>query len=337
MTKGLCGLVNFGNTCYMNSAIQCLASVDVLKKYFLEKKFISDLNKSSNEFNLVVEWYKLINGKYENNNVISPDSFRKQVRLVSLKEGLNLNFVGNGQNDVQEFMLFLIDKLHNGLCRKVNVNITGEIKNELDKCAFEAMKIWKIYFKDSYSIIIDLFYSQNSSRIYDLEKNLLSTNYDPICYHIVPIPEKDNISIYDCFDLFTTMELMDDEENLYYNEKTKEYVETYKEIKFWSLPKILIIVLKRFKKNRDKINSNVDFPLENLDLCKYCVGYKKNKNIYDLIAVSNHVGSLQGGHYFAYTKMVDSNWYNFNDTSVTRIDEKDIISPKAYCLFYQKK
>ena len=122
---GKSGLINLGNTCYMNSAIQCLASVDVLKNYFLEKKFISDLNKSSTEFNLVVEWYKLIHGKYENNNVISPDSFRKQVRLVSLKEGLNLNFVGNGQNDVQEFMLFLIDKLHNGLCRKVNVNITS--------------------------------------------------------------------------------------------------------------------------------------------------------------------------------------------------------------------
>ena len=87
MTKGLCGLENFGNTCYMNSAIQCLASVDVLKNHFLEKKFISDLNRSSTEFNLVIEWYKLINCKYENNNVISPDSFRKQVRLVSLKEG----------------------------------------------------------------------------------------------------------------------------------------------------------------------------------------------------------------------------------------------------------
>ena len=37
MTKGLCGLTNFGNTCYMNSAIQCLSSVEVLKNYFLEK------------------------------------------------------------------------------------------------------------------------------------------------------------------------------------------------------------------------------------------------------------------------------------------------------------
>lgn len=335
--KGLCGLVNFGNTCYMNSAIQCLSNISELKKYFLEKKFITDLNKNTTEMNLVIEWYKLLDGKYKYNSVISPESFRNQIRIVSIKEGINLNFVGNGQNDVQEFLLFLIEKMHNGLCRKVNVNITGKIKNDLDKCAFEAMKIFKIYFKDSYSIIVDLFYSQQCSRIYDLDKKLLSTNYDPFCYHTIPIPENENVNIYDCFNLFTTMELMDEEDNLYFNENTKEYIKTYKEIKFWSLPKILIIVFKRFLKNGNKIEKNIDFPIKNLDLCKYCVGYKKKHNIYDLISVSNHTGSLNSGHYYAYSKMQDGNWYNFNDTSVSQIDENSVVTNNAYCLFYQKK
>lgn len=336
-TKGLCGLVNFGNTCYMNSAIQCLASIEEVKQYFLSKDFLEDINKKSNECNLIVQWYKLLLGKYSKNSVISPESFRREIRIVSLKEGINLNFVGNGQNDVQEFLLFLIDKMHNGICRKVNINITGKVKNDLDKCALEAMKTWKIYFKDNYSIFIDLFYCQNSSRIYDLDKKLLSTNYDPICYHTIPIPEIDNPNIYDCLDLFTTMELIDDKDNLYFNEKTKEYIKFHKEIKFWSLPKVLIIVLKRFMNNGSKITSTVDFPLSSLNLSKYCVGYKKQNNIYDLVAVSNHTGSLQGGHYFAYCKMSDDKWYNFNDNTVSRINKNNIISSNAYCLFYIKK
>lgn len=335
--NGLCGLVNFGNTCYINSAIQCLASIPQIKQYFLEKKFVQDLNRNANELNLVIQWYKILNSKYSNNSVISPQSFRKEIAIISLKEGINLNFVGNGQNDVQEFLLFLIDKMHNGVSRKVNVNITGKVKNDLDKKALEAMKIWKIFFKDSYSIFIDLFYSQNSSRIYNLDKELLSTNYDPLCYHTLPIPEIENPDVYDCFDLFTNMELMEDEENLYFDEKKKEFIKSYKEIKFWSLPKILIVVLKRFLKNGNKIDKKVTFPLENLDLCKYCVGYKKNTYKYDLFAISNHIGNLNSGHYYAYCKMEDNNWYNFNDTSVSSINQEDLITENAYCLFYKKK
>ena len=168
-------------------------------------------------------------------------------------------------------------KCVNGISRKVNINITGEVKNNLDKCALEAMKMWKIYFKDSYSKFIDLFYCQNSSSIYNLDMELLSTNYDPICYHSIPIPNVENPTIYDCFDLFTTMEKMEDEDNLYFDEKSKEYIKCYKQIKFWSLPKILIVVLKRFMNNGNKITSVVDFPIKNLNLSKYCVGYKRKK------------------------------------------------------------
>ena len=69
--------------------------------------------------------------------------------------------------------------------------------------------------------MIDLFYSQNCSRIYNLDKKLLSTNYDPICYHTLPIPDIETPDVYNCFDLFTSMELMEDEDNLYYDEKKK--------------------------------------------------------------------------------------------------------------------
>ena len=88
------------------------------------------------------------------------------MRILALKQGIYLNFVGNGQNDVQEFLVFLIDSMHNALCKKVNMTITGSVENELDKCALEAMKNWKIFFKDNYSIFVELFYSQVSSAIY---------------------------------------------------------------------------------------------------------------------------------------------------------------------------
>ncbi len=332
--NGLSGLVNYGNTCYMNSAIQCLSNIPKLTFYFKSKRFIKDLNEESDERNLVVQWYKLVEGIWSSNCVISPQSFRREVKLLALKQGLNLNFVGNGQNDVQEFLLFMIDNMHNALNKKVNMVISGTVCNDLDKAALEAMKSWKIYFKDNYSIFVDLFYSQLSSSIYSLKGELLSTTYDPCCFYALPITGSSK-NLYDCFDNFTSNDKLDGD-NKWLNEKTNEYLEVNKKINFWSLPKILIIVLKRFDNHGRKNNSLIKFPFE-LDLCKYCVGYKKNTYKYNLISVANHIGSLNSGHYFSYVKNTNDNWYKYDDTMVSQISKSDIVSESAYCLFYQIK
>ena len=81
----------------------------------------------------------------------------------------------------------------------------------------------------------------------------------------------------------------------------------------------------------------IDIPIENFDLSKYVIGYKKDDYVYDLYGICNHSGSVHGGHYTAYVKNANNKWYNFNDTSVSEINPTMLISSKAYCLFYRKK
>ena len=332
--KGLSGIVNFGNTCYINSAIQCLSNIPILTYYFKSKSFIKDLKNDSDERNLVVQWYKLIDGLWSSNCVISPQSFVRVVKMLALKQGVYLNFVGNGQNDVQEFLVFMIDSMHNGLCKKVNMVITGNVENDLDKCALEAMKNWKLFFKDNYSIFVDLFYSQLSSTIYSLDGKKLSTTYQPCCFYTLPIKSNSN-NLYDCFDNFTEREKLEGD-NKWLNEETGKYIEVYKKINFWKLSKIIIIVLNRFDNNMEKITNLIKFPFE-LDLCKYCVGYRKNTFKYELISVANHDGSLKGGHYYSYVNNSNGKWYLYNDTNVSQMKKEDVVTKRAYCLFYQLK
>ena len=332
--KGLSGIVNYGNSCYMNSAVQCLSNVLELTYYFRSKKFVADLKQDSQERNLVVQWFKLLEGLWNNNCVVSPQSFRREVKLLALRQGIYINFVGNGQNDVQEFLVFIIDSLHNGLCKKVKMKITGSVENELDKCALEAMKNWKVFFKDNYSFIVDLFYSQISSSIYDLDGKHLSTTYQPTCFYTLEIPDNGK-NIYDCFDNFTAKEKLYGE-NKWLDEEKNIYREVYKKINFWKLPKILIIVLKRFNNEGEKKDRLIKFPFD-LDLCKYCVGYKKNTFKYDLKSVANHEGSLNGGHYYSYVQNSNQKWYKYNDTNVSEMSKDEVVSRSAYCLFYELK
>ena len=121
-------------------------------------------------------------------------------------------------------------------------------------------------------------------------------------------------------------------------------------MELYKIPKILILHLKRFKTNRvfnigqtffsggnSKINTVVVFPGtdQQLEMTNYCKSNQSNL-IYELIAVSNHMGGINGGHYTAYAKnSYNDKWFEFNDTQVSPVSHKQIVSDAAYVLFYR--
>ena len=125
-------------------------------------------------------------------------------------------------------------------------------------------------------------------------------------------------------------------DNKWYCPKCKQFQLADKKMEIFSINEVVIIHLKRFRNNR-KIDNLVEFPIEGLDLGNYLCK-KSDKDIYDLFAVANHVGGLHGGHYFAYCKnCIDGEWYEFNDSHVSKIDSKKVVSENAYVLFYKRK
>jgi ubiquitin carboxyl-terminal hydrolase 8 len=335
--KGLSGLANLGNTCFINSSVQILSHTYELNNFLNLETYKQKLNNNYDSA-LLIEWDNLRKLLWNDNCIISPNKFIKTIQNIAELKERDI-FTGYSQNDLPEFLLFLIDCFHNSLSREINMTISGNIENETDKIATMCFEMIKNMYKKDYSEIWNMFYAVHVSEIYSLKNdNRLKIIPEPYFMIDLPIPQNNKSpTLIDCFDLYVEGETMTGD-NGWYNEETKQIEDITKKISFWSFPNILVIDFKRFNSKNQKNQILISFPIENLDLSKYVIGYKKNSYVYDLYGVCNHSGGVLGGHYTSYIKNANGKWYHFNDTSVNEVSLIDsIISQKAYCLFYRKK
>ena len=335
--KGLSGLANLGNTCFINSCMQVLSHTYELN-IFLDQENYKKKLKNKCDSALLIEWDNLRKMLWNDNCIISPGKFIKIVQKVAELKDREI-FTGYSQNDVSEFLLFIIDCFHNSLSREIKMTISGSPQNNTDELAVKCFDMIKNMYTKDYSEIWNIFYGVHISEIISLETDeQLQVTPEPYFMIDLPIPQNNkSIQLIDCFELYVEGEKLEGE-NAWFNEKTGKKENIRKRIQFWSFPNILVIDLKRFNSKNQKNQVLVSFPLDNLDLSKYVIGYKKNTYVYELYGVCNHSGGVLGGHYTAYVKNANGKWYHFNDTNVSEVGLVDsIISPKAYCLFYKKK
>ena len=272
--------------------------------------------------------------------VLSPNRFVHMVQQVAQQKGREL-FTGWAQNDISEFLLFLIESMHTSCARSVSIQINGSPENSTDERALLCYQFLQSTYAKEYSKIHELFYGTYVTEIaHPVTKVILSSKAEHYFMLDVQLFYQNQMftNIYQCLDLFVSPEVMSGE-NAWFNEATEQKEEVHRQVSFWNFPSVLVILLKRFLPDgKRKLQTHIDFPLENLDLSKYIKGYKAAAYQYDLFGVCNHMGGVMGGHYTAYVKNGKGVWHHYNDTLVEPVlDVGRIVSPAAYCLFYRKK
>jgi ubiquitin carboxyl-terminal hydrolase 8 len=332
--NGLTGLVNLGNTCFINTTLQCLSHTYELNK-FLENDYTKFLNKDKSR--ILEEYNELRELMWSRNCIISPNKFLRSIHEIAQQKDRDI-FTGFAQNDLPEFLYFIIDCFHEAIQREVDMEIKGESINKKDDLAIKCYTMIKNMYSKEYSEILKIFYGIHVSSIYYEDSNKCSSQTpEPFFIINLPIPDIQDISLIDCFKLYTQMETLD-ENNFLIDEETGEKHLIKRQIKFFKLPDVLIIDLKRFNNMGHKNQKNVEIPLNNLDLSEFVNGYNKSQYVYDLYGVCNHYGSVLGGHYTANVLNANGKWYLFNDRVVQEIKKtSNIITNNAYCLFYRKK
>lgn len=313
--RGLSGIINYGNTCYINSAIQALSHTLGLTHFFLSDDFKKHINlndKNQTSIDFTIQWVKLLRGLWEDNCTVSPKSFFKILVKISNEKNIDLNMSFNVQNDIQEFIMLVLNLFHDAF--------KTDLQEKKNNKIFE--KEWYTFFKNDYSVIVDLFYGQVMTKLKNIDNDkIVSTSYQPVCFFALPVTVNE-CNIYDCIDLYLKDELISLAID---NEETT----VRKSITVTKFPNILIITLNRFDSLNNKINSVVDIP-EILDMSRY----SKKPIEYDLYTICNHTGSCNSGHYTSYCKN-NNKWYEFNDNTVIKL--KELNKTNAYCLFYKKR
>ena len=146
----------------------------------------------------------------------------------------------------------------------------------------------------------------------------------------------EGVNLIDLIENFSKKEKLT-AENQWFCPKCKSEQLAEKKMEIYSCPDILIIHLKRFR-NEQKLDTLVNYPLTDLDITQHVKKAKNEKYVYDLFAVGNHYGSIHGGHYVAYAKnYLNGKWYEFNDDSVSEMNESNVVTQSAYTLFYRRR
>ena len=269
-------------------------------------------------------------------NVVEPSAFKRQLSTFAPQ------FAGFRQHDAQELLAFLLDGIHEDLNRVKKKPYIEDKDCDGTNDELDAIEAWKNYLQRNRSLIVDLFQGQLRNTCHCKQCGHCNIRFEPFMYLSLPISDTCR-SVEDCLKLYLQEERLTGD-NKWYCEKCKKHVDATKKIDLWILPPILIIHLKRFiyddfgrfgRKNQQALKQAI----RQWDLRGFVRSKGGDRPIYDMYAVSNHIGSLGGGHYTAYAlNRFNDQWYDFNDSSYKTIDPETAFgtSGAPYLLFYNR-
>ncbi|KAM4531907.1 ubiquitin carboxyl-terminal hydrolase 36 isoform 2-T2 [Odontesthes bonariensis] len=298
------GLHNLGNTCFLNSTVQCLTYTPPLANYLLSKEHSRACHQSGFCMICVMQNH-IIQAFANTGNAIKPVSFIRDLKKIAR------HFRFGSQEDAHEFLRYTIDAM-----QKACLNGYPKLDRQTQAT----------------TLVHQIFGGYLRSRVKCSICKSVSDTYDP--YLDIAVEIRQAANIVRALELFVKPDVLSGE-NAYMCAKCKKKVPATKRFTVHRTSNVLTLSLKRFANfSGGKITKDVGYP-EFLNIRPYMSQSSGDPVMYGLYAVLVHSGySCHAGHYYCYVKASNGQWYQMNDSMVHSSNIKVVLNQQAYVLFY---
>ncbi|XP_018429169.1 PREDICTED: ubiquitin carboxyl-terminal hydrolase 36 [Nanorana parkeri] len=298
------GLQNLGNTCFLNSTVQCLTYTPPLANYLLSKEHSRNCQQGGFCMLCIMQNH-LIQAFANSGNAIKPVAFIRELKKIAR------HFRFGSQEDAHEFLRYTIDAM-----QKACLNAYAKLDRQ----------------SQATTLVHQIFGGYLRSRVKCSVCKSVSDTFDP--YLDIALEIRQSANIVRALELFIKSDVLSGE-NAYMCGKCKKKVPATKRFSLHRASNVLTLSLKRFANfSGGKITKDVGYP-EFLNIRPYMSQCNGDPVMYALYAVLVHSGySCHAGHYYCYVKASNGQWYQMNDSLVHASNIKVVLNQQAYVLFY---
>lgn len=329
------GLANVGNTCSINTLIQCLGHCTLFRKFLLEDKckFVKGKDK---EYSIGEELQMILKQMWIEKHSLIPKRF-----LNAIQETLtDMYEIGREQIDFTEVLMILFHHLteesHNENIKLDFYEQYDESNPMLQHIHKKSLEAWNIHNKDNNSLLLNILQGTQIQQVECKDCNKTYHNIEPFKFIYLDIDtSKEKVTFHDCLTRLFGSEKIPDWKCDRCKSSNNEKV-----IRIWNMPKVFIFIINRIYGTK-KINTGLDIPLEMIFNQGVEMKNPTKTNKYRLKSIANHYGrSIHFGHYNAICNNEEGDeWYIYDDINIQKIKDINSIltnNSHVYALFYEK-